>query len=213
MVRYRNFGEKVNGYSIPVLNNREIRAAAGMMFLAAFISLVLILSQGDFVPVKYVLAVFVNEFFIRLFINPKYAPILIAGRLIVGGQVPEYVGAAQKQFAWYIGFSIAVVMFFLLVVLNAYSQITGFACLICLVLMFFESAFGICLGCKLYRAMKKGKVQYCPGEVCEKSQKHEIQKISGIQWLMLLGLLAFLFLLFVSFQSNFSVKPHSLFQK
>lgn len=48
MVRYRNFGEKVNGYSIPVLNNKEIRAAAGMMFLAAFISLVLILSQGDF---------------------------------------------------------------------------------------------------------------------------------------------------------------------
>lgn len=212
-MRHNYFGERVKGYSIPVLNNREIRAAAGIMFLSAFISLVLVLSNGDFVPVKYVLSVFVIEFITRLFIHPKYAPLLIIGRLIVGGQVPEYVGAAQKQFAWYIGFSITVVMFFLLVVLNAYSPITGFACLICLILMFFESAFGICLGCKLYKAMRKGKVQYCPGEICEKQQQDEIQKVSVIQWLILLGLLLFLLLLFVSFQSNFSVKPHSLFQK
>ena len=43
------FGEIVNGYEIPVLNNREIRATAGIMFLMAFISLVLILSNGNFV--------------------------------------------------------------------------------------------------------------------------------------------------------------------
>lgn len=211
MVRQNEFGEKVNGYSIPVLNNREIRAAAGLMFLSAFISLVLVLSKGNFVPVKYVLSVFVIDFFIRLFINPKYAPLLITGRLIVGGQVPEYVGAGQKKFAWYIGFTIAVVMFFLLVVLNTYSPVTGIACLICLLLMFFESAFGICLGCKLYRAVRKGQVQYCPGEICEKKQQHEIQKVAGVQWLMLAGLLAFLLLLAFAFQRNFNEMPHSLF--
>lgn len=67
-------------------------------------------------------------------------------------------------------------MFFLLVVLNAYSQITGFACLICLVLMFFESAFGICLGCKLYRAMKKGKCSTAPGKYVRNHKNMKYKK-------------------------------------
>lgn len=206
------FGEIVNGYEIPVLNNREIRATAGIMFLMAFISLVLILSNGNFVPVKYVLSVFVVEFFIRLFINPKYAPLLIIGRMIVSNQNPEYVGAEQKKFAWFIGFTISVIMFFLLVILNAYSPITGFACLICLILMFSESAFGVCFGCKLYGFIKKDKAQYCPGEICDIKQKYDIQKISVKQWLVLFGLVLFIALLFILFQEQFSVKSHNLFK-
>ena len=213
MKQHKFFGEIVAGYSIPVLNNREIRATAGIMFLAAFISLVLILSAGNFVPVKYVLSIFVLEFSIRLFITPKFAPLLIIGRFIVSNQTPEYVGAAQKKFAWYIGFVISTIMFFLLVVVNVYSPITGFACLICLILMFFESAFGICLGCKLYGILKKDKAQYCPGEICDVKQKHEIQKISGSQRFVLIGLLALLVLLSLVFNNNFKVKPHKLFQE
>ena len=213
MKQQKYFGEIVKGYSIPVLNNREIRATAGIMFLAALISLILILSVGNFIPVKYVLSVFVIEFSIRLFIAPKFAPLLIIGRFIVGNQNPEYVGATQKKFAWYIGFVISTIMFFLLVVANAYSPITGFACLICLILMFFESAFGICLGCKLYGLLKKDKAQYCPGEICDVKQKHEIQTISSNQWLVLLGLITFLVLFSATFKNNFKVKPHSLFQK
>lgn len=213
MKQHKYFGEIVNGYSIPVLNNREIRATAGIMFLFAFISLVLILSTGNFVPVKYVLSVFVIEFSVRLFVNPKFAPLLIIGRLIVGNQYPEYVGAAQKKFAWYIGFVISTVMFFLLVVVNAYSLITGIACLICLILMFFESAFGICMGCKLYGIIKKDKAQYCPGEICDVKQKHEIQKVSRNQLSVLLGLLLFIVLLSLVFNNNFKEKPHDLFQE
>lgn len=213
MKQQRYFGEIVNGYSISVLNNREIRATAGIMFLAAFISLILILSVGNFIPVKYVLSVFVIEFSIRLFIAPKFAPFLIIGRFIVSNQNPEYVGAAQKKFAWYIGFVISTIMFLLLVVLNAYSPITGITCLICLILMFFESAFGICLGCKLYGIIKKDKAQYCPGEICDVKQKHEIQRISGRQRFVLIGLAAFLLLLSLAFNNNFKVKPHNLFQE
>ena len=205
------FGEIVNGYEIPVLNNREIRATAGIMFLMAFISLVLILSNGNFVPVKYVLSVFVVEFFIRLFINPKYAPLLIIGRMIVSNQNPEFVGAEQKKFAWFIGFTISVIMFFLLVIMNAFSPITGFACLICLILMFSESAFGICIGCKMYGFIKKDKAQYCPGEVCDIKQKYEIQKVSKKQWAVVFALLLFITLLYIFFQEIFILKPHRLF--
>lgn len=207
----KQFGESVEGYEIPVLNNREIRATAGIMFLLAFISLILILSNGNFVPVKYVLSVFVVEFFIRLFINPKYAPLLIMGRIIVSNQNPEFVGAEQKKFAWYIGFTISVIMFFLLVILNAFSPITGFACLICLILMFSESAFGICFGCKMYGFIKKDKAQYCPGEVCDIKQKYEIQKISIKQWAVIFALLLFITFLYIFFQEIFLLKPHRLF--
>jgi len=212
MNKNKQFGENVEGYIIPVLNNREIRATAGIMFLMAFISLILILSNGNFVPVKYVLSVFVLEFFIRLFINPKYAPLLIIGRIIVSNQNPEFVGAEQKKFAWYIGFTISVIMFFLLVIVNAFSPITGFACLICLILMFSESAFGICIGCKLYGFIKKDKAQYCPGEICDIRQKYEIQKISVIQWFVIFGLILFIVLLFILFHESFSVKSYNLFK-
>lgn len=210
-MKNKQFGEKVEGYTITVLNNREIRATAGIMFLMAFISLILILSNGYFVPVKYILSIFVLEFFTRLFVNPKYAPLLIIGRLIVSNQNPEFVGAQQKKFAWYIGFTISTIMFFLLVVMNAFSPITGIACLICLILMFSESAFGICFGCKLYGLIKKDKAQYCPGEICDSKQKQDIQKITIKQWLIILGLVLFIFMLYIFFQETFAVKAHRLF--
>ncbi len=210
-MKNNQFGENVEGYTITVFNNREIRATAGIMFLMAFISLILILSNGNFVPIKYVLSIFVLEFATRLFINPKYAPLLIIGKLIVSNQNPEFVGAQQKKFAWYIGFTISTIMFFLLVVMNAFSPITGIACLICLILMFSESAFGICFGCKLYGLIKKDKAQYCPGEICDSKQKQDIQKITIKQWLIVLGLFLFIFMLYILFRETFAVKAHRLF--
>jgi len=157
------FGEDVEGYYIPVLNEREIRAAAGILFLATFTSLMFILFKGNFVPIKYVITFFFADFLIRVFINPKFSPTLIFARLIVRNQTPEYVGAAPKKFAWIIGVVLSATMFFFFVIVNAYGPITGIVCLICLVFLFFESAFGICLGCMFYPLFFKDKVQYFPG--------------------------------------------------
>jgi hypothetical protein len=206
------FGELVKGYEIPVLNEREIRAAAGIMFLATFISLMLIINQGNFVPIKYVIIVFLIDFSIRLFIGPKFSPLLILGRFIVRNQNPEYVGAIQKKFAWYIGLVLAATMFILMVVFNTYSIITGLVCLICLILMFFESAFGICIGCKMYQLFYKNKVQYCPGEVCDVKAKHDIQKISLKQVLGTLAFIAFIVLGSLLFKNELNAKPVDLFK-
>ena len=113
------FGEEVTGYNIPVLNEREIRASAGILFVFMFISLMLIIFKGNFIMIKYVIITFLTDMIIRVFISPKYSPTLIIGRLIVGRQNPEYVGAAQKKFAWIIGIVLATMMFFLMVVLNS----------------------------------------------------------------------------------------------
>jgi hypothetical protein len=205
------FGEDVQGYNIPVLNEREIRAAAGIFFVIMLISLLLILFNQNFVPIKYVIIVFLADLLIRVFVNPKFSPSLIVGRLIVRNQVPEYVGAEQKKFAWYIGIGLSATMFVLLDIVNAFSPITGIGCLICLIFLFFESAFGICLGCKVYSMIYKEKAQYCPGEVCDAKSKQNIQKTSGTQLLVLLGLIVFVFLTGYFFDSSFHKKPYDLF--
>ena len=205
------FGEQVPGYEIPVLNEREIRAAAGILFLATFTSFLLILTKGWFIPFKLVVTFFLLDFLVRVFVSPRWAPTLILGRLIVRNQVPEYVGAAQKKVAWIIGVIMAATMFVLMVVLNTVSVINGLTCLACLIFLFFESAFGICLGCVAYKWIYKDKARYCPGEVCEVSARQPIQKTSGAQALALLAFVAAIAVAAVTLQDRLSVRPHPLF--
>lgn len=211
MAKIIKFGEDVDGYSIPVLNEREIRAAAGMLFLAVLLSLIAVLYSQNFVPIKYVITLFLTDFTIRVFINPRYSPTLIIGRLFVRNQVPEYVGAPQKRYAWAIGFILSCVMFVLLVVMNGFSPITGIACLLCLVFLFFESVFGICLGCKVYRWIYKEKAQYCPGEVCDVKAKQDIQKTNWVQILIVVLFAAYFILLHVLLDESFHKKPYDMF--
>jgi hypothetical protein len=204
------FGEEVEGYAVPVLNEREIRAAAGLFFLGLFISLVLILFRKDFLLVKYVIIVFLTDFIIRVFVSPRFSPVLIIGRLIVSRQVPEYVGAPQKKFAWKIGLVLSTLMFFLLVLLNSYSIITGITCFICLAFLFFESAFGICLGCLFYGLFYKSKSLHCAGEVCGETARQNIQKTSLGQILIVLGFLVFVLLTISLFNDSFRIGPKQL---
>ncbi len=206
------FGETVQGYDIPVLNEREIRASAGILFFFTFLSLMQIIYKGNFVMIKYVITLFLVDFIIRVFINPKYAPTLVIGRLIVSRQNPEYVGAAQKKFAWIIGVALSATMFILMVVVNSYSIITGLVCLICLIFLFFESVFGICLGCLFYGWFYKKKAQYCPGEICDVKAKQDIQKTSWMQLLIILFFIGFTVFMAYLFNDYFSIKPRELWE-
>lgn len=210
MGRIIQFGENVAGYEIPVLNEREIRAAAGILFIMMYTSVMLVILTENFLLLKYAVTLFLTDFLIRVFVNPKYAPTLIIGRLIVRNQVPEYVGAAQKKFAWVIGVVLAIVFFSLTVVVNSYSPITGIICLICLLFLLFESMFGICLGCKFYSLFYKEKAQYCPGEVCDVNDKQEIQKTSFNQILIVFGFIAYIVLVAYLFNDFFSEVPYDL---
>jgi hypothetical protein len=211
MSKIIGFGETIEGYPIPVLNEREIRASAGLLFVALFLSLMFVMFKSDFVPIKYVITMFLTDFIIRVFVNPKYSPTLIMGRLIVGNQTPEYVGAPSKKFAWIIGLALAVSMFIFLVVMNSVSPITGITCLICLIFLFFESAFGICLGCKFYPLIFKERAQYCAGEVCDAKTKQDIQKTSWVQGLIVVGFIAYLLLTISVLNEHFNKPPYDLF--
>ena len=212
MSRPVKFGEEVSGYNIPVLNEREIRASAGILFVFMFVSLMMIIFKGNFVMIKYVIMVFLTDMIVRVFISPKYSPTLIIGRLIVGRQNPEYVGAAQKRFAWMIGIVLATMMFFLMVVLNSYSVVSGLTCFVCLIFLFFESAFGICIGCVFYKLFYKEKAQYCPGEICDVKAKQDIQKVSLNQVVIVLAFIAMIILMTYLLNDVVSEKPGNLWE-
>jgi hypothetical protein len=146
-----------------------------------------------------------------MFISPKYSPSLIIGRLFVGNQTPEYVGAAPKKFAWTIGLVLASIIFILLVVMNSTSIITGIICQICLIFLFFEAVFGICLGCKFYPLFHKEKTHYCPGDICEVKTKQEIQKTSLLQKGVVIGFFVFVIAITIFFNDRLSANPTDLF--
>jgi len=208
--RLIQFGERVEGYAIPVLNEREIRAGAGLLFVLMFVAILRAMLLGHFVLLKYAATWFLVDIAIRL-VNPRYAPSLIVGRLIVRNQVPEYVGAPQKRFAWFIGLALALVMMGLQVVANTFGPITGIICLVCLVFLFFESAFGICLGCLVYPLFHRGEVQHCPGEVCTPAQRQEIQRVSRAQLLVVVAAVALVILSVPLLADAYREPPRPLF--
>jgi hypothetical protein len=209
--RVFQFGERVEGYAIPVLNEREIRAGAGILFVLMFVAITRAALLARFTLLKFAAVFFLADILIRVVVSPRYAPFLVLGRLIVRNQVPEYVGAPQKRFAWIIGIALATTMVALAAVANTYGPITGIICLVCLVFLLFETAFGICLGCKVYPLFHKGEVQHCPGEVCTPQQRQEIQRVSRGQWLVLAAYAVFLVLSVRVLGDTFREPPRPLF--
>jgi hypothetical protein len=173
------FGETIAGYDVPVLNEREVRAAAGILFFFALVSFLNSWLMGNFRLTQIFVIAFLIDFSIRIFINPCFSPSMILGRIAVRKQVPEWAGAPQKRFAWAIGWTLAVVMFYLIVLNNVIGPINLIVCATCLTLMFFESAFGICLACIIYNAFTRRQAQHCPGGVCEVFTPHISQKVGA----------------------------------
>jgi fumarate reductase subunit C len=174
MSNFFQYGEKVEGYEVFVLNEREARAGAGILFVIGLLSLVNAVALGHIIVTKVFISFFTFDFMMRV-LQPRYSPSLLLGRFFVQNQRPEYVGATQKRFAWGIGLLLAVPMFYLLVIDFQPNPIKVLVCLLCLVLLFLESAFSICVGCKLFGLFKKDPVTHCPGGVCEIRTKEPIQ--------------------------------------
>jgi hypothetical protein len=181
MTNLFQFGEAHQDYPVRVLNEREARGAAGVMFFFALVAFMNAWFKGDFEPTKLTIVAFFIDFFIRVVVNPRYAPSLILARWMVKNQTVEYVGAPQKRFAWAIGLALATLMLYLVVLNNVRGPINIIVCAVCLLLLFFETTFGICVGCKLFNLVNKEKAQLCPGNVCELKDREPIQVISSAQ--------------------------------
>ncbi|MCB2018964.1 MAG: DUF4395 domain-containing protein [Hydrogenophaga sp.] len=160
------FGERIEGYPVRVVNERTVRAAAGILFFAAVTSFMNALLMANYQPTRLFVIVFLIDMTLRM-LNPRWSPSMIIGGWIVRHQTPEWVGAPQKRFAWGLGLALGAAMAYLMVFNRFMGPVNMLVCASCLTLMFFETAFGICLGCKLYNVFNREKAQLCPGGVCE----------------------------------------------
>jgi hypothetical protein len=168
------FGQRIPGLIVngtelqaPVFNEHEVRAAAGITMVVGAVAFSFAYFQHQYIPLQAVASFFLLEFLIRVMLGIRYSPVGLAARLLMRSQPPQWVSAKPKRFAWTIGMVIALAM---TVITN--SGIRGYLprtmCLICLTLMWLESALGLCLGCKIHAlAVKRGWTRIeASGEVC-----------------------------------------------
>lgn len=160
-------GRRVPGYDIPVINERAVRAAAGLLFLGGAIAFGFAVATGSQQPLQPFGMFFMLDMLLRVTAGDRWSPSLTVGRLIVSRQSPEWVGAPQKAFAWWLGFGLAFVSCVGMGWLGLPLAATLALCSVCLTLLFIETAFGICVGCKLQQLFSKTTPQYCPGGTCE----------------------------------------------
>jgi len=176
----RSFGERVPGLTVagrklhaPVVDERQVRAAAGITMVIGAVAFSYAYFTKQYVPLQVVAGVFFLEFLIRATAGIRYSPIGAIARAMTLGQPPEWVSAKPKRFAWTLGLAMAFAM---TVITN--SGIRGYLprtiCLICLTLMWMESALGLCLGCKIYGLLvRRGwttidpEIEVCADRACE----------------------------------------------
>jgi len=174
MNKVLQFGETIDKYNFKVLNERDIRASAGIMFLLGILSLFFFIITKNIFWAELFSITFIIEFIVRVFINPIYAPYMMLGSLAVFNQSPEWVEARPKKFAWILALVLGLIMGYFII----FDIITPFRlliCLICLVLLFLESSFGICLGCLVYKKIN-AKLYKCAGDTCELSENKKSNK-------------------------------------
>lgn len=64
------FGDRRPEFPVPVLNERAVRAAAGIVFLFAIVSFMNAWLIGNFQPTRVFVVAFLIDFTIRIFVNP-----------------------------------------------------------------------------------------------------------------------------------------------
>ncbi len=145
----------------------EVRGSAGIMLLLAIVAFINGFILRDFVVIPYISGFLALNFIIGIFFSSKFAPTIFISQLVVKKQTPFYIGAIQKRFAWGLGLVLSTTIFILSLFLL--QDITFFdpvclLCLICIALLYLETAFGICVGCKLYNLAIKLKLIDAPEE-------------------------------------------------
>lgn len=186
-----NFGEKVEAFEYKVINETEVRASAGIMFLLGILSLFSVYIFRTLLWAELFSLTFIFEFLIRMTLNPKYAPYMMLAELIVHNQKPQWVEAKPKKFAWALGMILGLIMGYY-ILFDVVTMMRLSICIVCLSLLFLESSFGICLGCWLYHKLNI-HLNSCPGDICK------VQKRAPYNRKKLLLLLGFSFLFIVTY--------------
>jgi hypothetical protein len=174
------YGQHVPGLTVEgrklraaVFNENEVRAAAGLTMAIGAVAFSYAYFTRQYVPLQVVASLFFLEFLIRVTAGIRYSPTGLVARAMTFNQPPEWVSAKPKRFAWSLGLVLTLAM---TIITN--SGIRGLLprtiCLVCLTLMWMESALGVCLGCRIHALLvRRGwaapdpAIEICADGVCE----------------------------------------------
>lgn len=169
-------GLMIDGKPAPywVVNEKAVRATAGIMFALGFFTMLSTFYTKDFTLLYGVVSSFFIDFFIKVFFWPRYSPLSWLGKILVKKQTPEYVWAIQKRFAWILGMIMTASVGIITFIFEITWAIPLFLCSICLIFMWLESSVGYCVGCSIYSFLLKKWIlktpihkPKCAGNVCE----------------------------------------------
>ena len=147
-----------------VVNENAVRAAAGLTMVTGAVAFSYAYFDKQYVPLQVVASLFSVEFLIRVTVGLRYSPFGALARAMTLRPQPQWVSATPKRFAWTLGLAMALAM---TVITN--SGVRGYLprtiCLVCLTLMWLESALGLCVGCKIYGLLvRRGRIALGTGD-------------------------------------------------
>ena len=156
-----------------VVNEHAVRAAAGVTLVIGSVAFCIALFDGKFLPLQVTSVLFFVEFLVRTTAGFEYSPVGVLAHRMTRRMPPDWVSAKPKLFAWRLGLTLSTAM---MVITN--SGIRGLLprtiCLICMTLMWMETALGLCLGCEIHgRLVRRGwatkdpEIEVCAHSACE----------------------------------------------
>jgi len=187
------------------VNEIEIRIAAGLTLVLALSTFFLVMLKWEFKIWLATVWIIWLDFILKIFIWPNFSIFGSITRIFIRKKEKIWVGAVQKRFAWGIGLALSTFVIYCMMLLGWFIETTNpqvlniieqisiniannkfivlpmnpaiLACVLCIVFMFLESVFWICVGCKIYKnlvekwIMKEYKWQNCINWACEISKK------------------------------------------
>ena len=93
-----------------MVNEREVRAAAGITMAVGAVAFAYAYFAKQYVPLQVAATLFFVEFLVRVTAGIRYSPVGRIARAMTRGQRPEWVSAKPKRFAWTLGLVMAGTM-------------------------------------------------------------------------------------------------------
>jgi hypothetical protein len=170
------FGEHDETLGYRTLDEREVRGSSGLTLAVGLVAVIngFVLQRYDVLP--WLTGFLALNFLVAVSLGPKLSPTFALARLLTWRQTPLPIGAIQKRFAWTLGFLMTASAFGLSLLLlqdPSWFEPVCLLCIVCLLLLFLETAFGICVGCYLYRGLVRVGIfprpavkPNCMGDAC-----------------------------------------------
>jgi Domain of unknown function (DUF4395) len=176
----RIYGQRVSGLTVEgrelqagVFNENQVRAAAGITLVIAAVAFSYAYFTHLYIPLQAVASFFFVEFLIRVTAGIQYSPTGIVAHAMTRRHPPQWVSAKPKRFAWTLALGLGFAMTIITNGAIARPYLPRTLCLICLTLMWMETAIGLCLGCEIYSLLvrrgwagKDPDVEVCASGVC-----------------------------------------------